>query len=71
MHDLYGQLPHTHVAPLFHRSWQYDRQMDADKSYRPRYGQMAYPYAQVHIPLLVLHGTYTRWRLGHLTSQTL
>ena len=71
MHGLYGQLPHTHVAPLFHHSWQYDRQMDVDKSYHLRYGQMACPYAQVRIPLLVLHGTCTRWRLGHLTSQTL
>ena len=38
---------------------------DADKSYHPRYGQMAYASAQVHRLLLVLHGTYARWRLGH------
>ena len=55
--DLYGQQQHMHVEPLFHRSLQSDHQMDVGKSYRLRYGQMAYPSVLTHKPLVALHAS--------------
>ena len=55
--DLYGQQQHMHVEPLFHRSLQSDHRMDVGKSYRLRYGQMAYLSVLTHKPLVALHAS--------------